>query len=277
MNTDTLDELGYTPEDLNTFIEINDECRMQNDEFSIPHSSFCISKYLVTNAQYARFLTPENFANADLWTGFPQFGEWIEPEKDQDKKSCRELEEKADGWGWLGKQEKDKGILYPRYWNDPRFGLARRNAPVVGISWYEANVYCKWLMENWVNLEEGQQGLPKPQMIRLPLENEWVLAAGGAENNRFAFGALKNEKEITRFANTSESGINRTTPVWMFPQGKSQPYEIMDMSGNVFEWQGNYRSEKNNYLALRGGIGPRARGSFTESYPPFSAPPSASR
>jgi formylglycine-generating enzyme required for sulfatase activity len=121
---------------------------------------------------------------------------------------------------------------------------------VVGVTWYEANAYCKWLLVNWDHLEEGQQGLPKPKEIRLPTETEWILAAGGEAQNRFAFGELKDVKDLPRHANTSESGIQRTTPVWMYPGGAT-PEGLMDMSGNVFEWQANNRSTSSR--ALRGG------------------------
>ncbi|MDW8227195.1 MAG: SUMF1/EgtB/PvdO family nonheme iron enzyme, partial [Anaerolineales bacterium] len=160
-------------------------------------------------------------------------------------------------WDWLQGKLNDKGnlvedgVLYPRYWRDARFGAARRAAPVVGISWWEANAYCKWLLENWETLEEGRQGLPRPKEIRLPTEREWVLAAGGEENGRFAFGELRDSKEITRYANTAESGIGRTTPIWMYPQGAS-PAGVMDMSGNVWEWQANSYDKDRDWLALRG-------------------------
>jgi formylglycine-generating enzyme required for sulfatase activity len=79
----------------------------------------------------------------------------------------------------------------------------------------------------------------KPKVIRLPVENEWVLAAGGEQNDRFAFGKLKDpQKQIDQYANTSESGVNRASPVWMYPRGKS-PKGVMDLSGNVWEWQAN--------------------------------------
>jgi iron(II)-dependent oxidoreductase len=75
-------------------------------------------------------------------------------------------------------------------------------------------------------------------------------------------------KEILRRSNVKESGIGRTTPVNAYPLGKS-PYGVMDMAGNIWEWQANYsghdfRGEKT--LSLRGGSwrydGGRARVSF---------------
>ena len=87
----------------------------------------------------------------------------------------------------------------------------------------------------------------------MPTENEWSFAAGGEENERFAWGVLKKEEEITRYANTGESGINRTTPVWMCSAGASSPYNLMDMSGNLWEWQANYRRKDEEWLALCGG------------------------
>ena len=215
---DTLDELGHALNDLFTFVPISD---------------FFISKYPVTNVQYERFLKPENFRNKDLWCNFPRFDENSQPMKENWR---------DEAWNWLQKalQENDDvqdGVLLPRTWRDPRFGIARRGAPVVGISWYEANAYCSWLKENWDEEEENKNPF-KPREVRLPTEKEWASAAGGEEpENRFAWGMLKDEKEITRFANTSESGINRTTPVWMYPLGAS-PHKY---------------SKDRDYPSLRGG------------------------
>ncbi len=170
-----------------------------------------------------------------------------------------------EAWDWLQKAMKGKDydveddVLLPRYWRDPRFGINRRHAPVVGISWYEANAYCNWLTANYKNLPEANSLSSfllssNDFQFRLPREIEWEQMAGGEENNRFAFGELKNvEKEIMNFANTRESSINRTTPVWMYPQGTSKPHGLMDMTGNVWEWQANYSSGTTQYLGLRGG------------------------
>ncbi len=236
---DILDQLTQ-PEDLHAFVSF--------PEYQPP---FFISKYPVTNAQYERFLIAENFQNKDLWINFPMYDE-----------NSAEMENRDWGdeaWEWLQQAlqnenyESQDGVLLPRVWRDARFGANRAYAPVVGVSWYEANAYCRWLLKNWDALEEGRQGLPKPTLIRLPRESEWSEAAGGKEGDRFAFGRLQDaRKEIVNFANTFESQINRTTPVWMYPQGKS-PSGVMDLSGNVWEWQANYYGSSKTSMGLRGG------------------------
>jgi len=39
----------------------------------------------------------------------------------------------------------------------------------------------------------------------------------------------------------------------MYPAGASEPHKVMDMSGNMWEWQSNLHSKKSPYPALRGG------------------------
>lgn len=246
---DALDELGYTPEDLHTFIKI-----VGRD--AIP--PYWVAKYPVTNLQYERFLRPENFENKELWTAFPKFSE---PDKEGEIERIGDWGEEA--WDWLQETLRREGedvqeaVLLPRYWRDPRFGIARKTAPVVGITWYEANAYCKWLLANWDDLDEGQQGLEKPVEIRLPTEPEWETAAGGREpEGRFAWdkpGDVTPNEKVPLFANTFECGINHTTPVWAYPQGASYRFGLMDISGNVFEWQANLYNKQYPYPAWRGG------------------------
>ncbi|MDI6770160.1 MAG: SUMF1/EgtB/PvdO family nonheme iron enzyme [Anaerolineales bacterium] len=256
---DGLDRLGFQPDDLYEFVPIE-------GRDSIP--PYRIGKYPVTNAQYERFLRPENFSEKEgkqFWLDFPKFSE---PDKNDNIKEMGKWGDEA--WDWLQRAKEDKdylvenSVLYPRYWRDPRFGLARRNAPLVGISWYEANAYCKWLLERWDGLEEGQckdnPPLEKIKEIRLPTEVDWIAAAGGVgkgkDKDRFAWdkpGEVTNdEQEVYRHANVRQV-IGRTTPVWMYPQGESYPHKVMDMSGNVWEWQANFRDSDRDWLALRGG------------------------
>lgn len=81
--------------------------------------------------------------------------------------------------------------------------------PVVGVSWYGACAYAKWIGK------------------RLPTEAEWEIAASfGKEENIYPCG-----REIER------SGANffssDTTPVMSYPPNERGLY---DMAGNVYEW-----------------------------------------
>ena len=58
---DTLDALRYLPPDLAQLVHV------QQDRLD-----FWMGKYPVTNAQYERFLQPENFANPKLWLDYPK-------------------------------------------------------------------------------------------------------------------------------------------------------------------------------------------------------------
>ena len=257
---DILDELGYLPADLHEFIAVSRE-----------QITFNMGKYPITNIQYQRFVEAPDFGKREYWVGFPKFGE---PEKD-----FTEIGDWGEeGWQWLQKRWADDMKVYPRYWNDPRFGIARAGVPVVGITWYEANAYCKWLLAHWDELPEGKEnpGL-KPELIRLPTEAEWITAAGDADPaERFPWDkageVTQEEAEILRRANVSESGIGRTTPVGMYPLGVS-PLSVWDMGGNVFEWQANYYSDSHNALAWRGGSWSRdhdlARLSDRTNYHPY--------
>jgi len=245
---DTLDELGYLPDDLYDFAPIT------NPQLPLPN--YYLAKHLVTNLQYKRFLDAPDFADEKYWLNFPKY--------DENHKLMNETWGK-EGFEWLqsslkDNDESDGKVILPRYWGDPRFGIARRAVPVVGISWYEANAYCKWLNENWQNQPEAQALSSFPLhnssfVFRLPTESEWIIAAGGEENNRYPWDkkgeTTKDKDEILRRTNVDQS-INRTTPVSMYPLGRTANV-IWDMAGNVWEWQANYRDSDHDVLGLRGG------------------------
>ncbi len=243
---DALDEI-WQPPDLYDFAPVEQIGNL-----------FHLAKHPVVNLQYARFLEADDFHAEKYWVKFPKYSE---PNKKDEKKG--EITLLGDwgnaGYEWLKQNWDERKKIFPRYWTDPRFGIARRTVPVVGITWYEANAFCKWLTEHWMDISEyaAQKNLIQGKVFRLPTENEWVLAAGGEEEGRYPWDekgkTTKDENEILRRANTSESDINRTTPAGMYPLGRTPKTEIWDMAGNVWEWQANYYDKDRDGLAWRGG------------------------
>ncbi|PJA26453.1 MAG: hypothetical protein CO189_10755, partial [candidate division Zixibacteria bacterium CG_4_9_14_3_um_filter_46_8] len=219
----------------------------------VPYS-FYIGKYPVTNAQYERFLNAPDYSEPAIWRGFLKFNE-----------DCIQIGRwHEEGWEWFQEEMKDpkkfldKKRVIPKYWNDQNFGISNPENPVVGITWYESNAYCNWLMRHWTEVAESKinTGL-LPRLIRLPLETEWVAAAGGeTPKNRFPWDAAgkvtTDIKEIMKRANISGSSIGHTTPVNAYLRGAS-PYSVMDMAGNVWEWQANCRNMEEGRLGLLGG------------------------
>jgi iron(II)-dependent oxidoreductase len=119
---------------------------------------------------------------------------------------------------------------------------------VVGVTWYEALAYCRWLGEKLLalskqqlaspGLEEGEsafwRGLAEGRLrVGLPSEVEWEKAARGAEGEGRVYpwgDGFDAEK-----ANVAATGLGASSAVGCFPGGAS-PYGLQDMSGNVWEW-----------------------------------------
>lgn len=236
---DAADELGFLPDDLYDFVALKDSSMIQ----------VYISRYPVTNIQYQRFLAAEDFANKEFWINFPKIDQSGQPTN---------MSTNEEGWNYLQEMlnESKNKVLYPSYWDDPRFGIARKTAPVVGISWWESNAYCRWLSSHWRELSEAKNFPVTVHSsnlnLRLPIESEWISASGGEDEKRFAFGLLSDIGNLPQKANTVESGIKRTSSVAMYPMGVS-PTGVRDLSGNVWEWQANYRNLHEGLIGLRGG------------------------
>jgi formylglycine-generating enzyme required for sulfatase activity len=115
------------------------------------------------------------------------------------------------GWAW---RERER-IRQPLQWKEP--GWDAPEQPVAGISWYEADAYARWA---------GR---------RLPTDAEWEKAARGTDGRRYPWG---NDWPTAKVANF-DSIVGRTTPVGLFPEGRS-PYGCHDMAGNVNNWTADW-------------------------------------
>ena len=162
-------------------------------EQDIP-TPYCVSRYPITNAQYAAFVRAGGYKTRRYWT--------------------------AAGWDWRER----KGVTSPRDYGE-LFNLP--NHPVVGVAWYEALAFCRWLTERL--RETGDLG--SDGQVKLPSEAEWEKASRGTSGWAYPWG---NEWDETK-CNTTELSLEGTTPVGIFPEGAS-PYGCLDMAGNVWEW-----------------------------------------
>lgn len=186
---------------------------------------FWISRYPITNAQFAPFVDDGGYRDPSLWT--EEGRAWLAGAEADLSALPEELRERwAD---WLAQRPASRRHR-PFYWQDAR--LAGPNRPVVGICWYEAMAFVCWLDHRLreVGASEVFPGVSAGQ-VRLPTEAEWEKAARGPEGRRWPWG---DRFEPDR-CNSQESGLDETSPVGLFTAGHS-PESVADLAGNVWEW-----------------------------------------
>jgi len=176
------------PRDLEEFIPVKGGTyELSMGTFEI--QPFEMAKYPVTNQWYATFIKDGGYSKKEFWT--------------------------EEGLKWL----EHIGEKVPRFWHDRRVNCP--NMPVVGVCWYEAAAFAKWLTLTKYD----------DKIYRLPDENEWEAAAAGSEKREYAY---ENEFDKNK-CNAEESGIEKTSSVGIFKAGDT-PEGISDLSGNVWEW-----------------------------------------
>ena len=166
-----------------------------------------ISRYPITVAQYQAFVDAGGYTDkAESW--------WTKA-----------------GWAWKVGQKVTGPRDYDAVFQTP-------NHPRVGVSWFEAVAYCRWL------------SVKKGQTIRLPREAEWERAARGVKGRLYPWGG---EPDAPQRCNMEFTGIGATSAVGLFPLGDTPPESpnepgVADMAGNVWEWcQTKWRDDYKNY------------------------------
>jgi formylglycine-generating enzyme required for sulfatase activity len=172
------------------------------NEVAVQIADFELARYPLTNAQYAVFIERGGYDPQAPW--------W---------------QTDLVGQQWLrGDQRRS-----PSFWDDPRFGFARPSHPVVGVTWYEATAFCRWLTQH---LDDGYAYL-------LPSEAEWEWAVRSLERRMYPWG--NDEPTMERASYNQKYGFT-TLAVGCFPRGAT-PEGVLDLAGTVLEWtRSEYRA-----------------------------------
>jgi len=150
---------------------------------------FHVGRYPVTVGEYWLFVQQESYQNQQHWT--------------------------EAGWAW----REARDVLLPQFWYEEKW-TGDDCQPVVGVTWYEAYAYCRWLSE-----ATGRD-------YRLPTEAEWEKAARGKNGQQYPWG---DEFDALR-CNARRSALGQTTPVGRYSPKGDSPYRCGEMAGNASQW-----------------------------------------
>ncbi len=178
-----------------TFLMGNGQSSRDSQELAQPVTityGFWIGRVPVTNAVFREFMETGGYLHSKWW----------------DTKENRSEKE-------------------PEYLRSENYG--NWDQPVVGVSWYEARAYCRWLTHylEQAKLDWWEEGM----QVVLPTEVQWEYAARGPEGREYPWGTEYPDKTRANFGRK----VGTTTAVGSYPAG-STPQAILDLAGNVWEW-----------------------------------------
>ena len=208
--------MGSAPEDEQAYDDERPAHRL-----ALPR--YYIGRYPVTNAQYALFLADGGYLNPDFWT--PEGWAWREG-AEADLSGIDDPDFRRQYKEWLARRPAGRRDR-PFWWDDPRWGAPTR--PVVGVCWFEALAYCRWLQEQFrrsghvLRVWKRQRVRPRTlrdggYVVRLPSEAEWEKAARGSEGLRWPWGDRWQEGRVKHGRSRPERDLpGRHIPQWRQP------------------------------------------------------------
>jgi len=156
--------------------------------FEIDVEPFFIDRHAVTNGQFKRFVDADGYRDEGFWP----------------------VEIQPFVFQFLD----STGVPGPAYWKDGTYPAGRKDHPVVGISWHEANAFANWIGKC------------------LPTSSQWQRAGTWwSPNVRYPWGkGFEADK-----ANVFCTGHGETVPVSEYAKAGT-PNGITQLVGNVWEW-----------------------------------------
>ncbi len=161
------------------------------EKYRVKVAAFHIDIYKVTNADYCRFLNADN----------PGYWNWAP---------------------WNQSITRDE---------TGQFAVTEghEKQPVVGVNWYQATGYAKWVGK------------------RLPTEAEWEFAAGGAEGRTFPWGQEPPDETRGHFAGQEYAAVDA------YPAGAT-PAGVFGLAGNAAEWCADFYDDSYYETAPEDGL-----------------------
>jgi len=160
--------------------------------------AYYLDRYAVSNRQFLAFVATGGYRQRELWD--PAI------------------------WPGVAQFVDQTGLPGPRYWRDGSYAHGEDDLPVVGVSWFEAATYARWVGK------------------RLPSDAQWIkagawpiaLTAAACVERSYPWGDAMD----CRRANLWSTGLGHVVPVTDFPEGVSLG-GIHQLIGNVWEWTGS--------------------------------------
>ena len=160
------------------------------------HTEGCyLDRYCITNEQYQHFVDDCGYEQFHLWPeeALPALFEFVDK----------------------------TGVPAPAGWSNGQYPDGAEQLPVVGISWYEASAYARWVGK------------------RLPTDAEWTKAGawpvetspGRVTQRRYPWGDTFESRRALLWS----SGARSPQPVDAFDNGSSLG-GVVQLIGNVWEW-----------------------------------------